>query len=102
MNVKERMHSGKIYDPADADIMREQTACLEKLYDFNATRPHELQKRAEMLSAISALFKYVFYYFNQIQMKASNQWQPEESEQQSILPFPTMPIPMFFLQYLKE
>lgn len=29
--------------------MKEQLNCLELLYDFNATRPHELNKRAEML-----------------------------------------------------
>lgn len=54
MNVKERMHSGKIYDPADADIMREQTACLEKLYDFNATRPSEGAKRTALLKEMFA------------------------------------------------
>ena len=45
----EILHSGKLYDPVEDDIMAEQLNCLEKLYDFNATRPHELKKRQEML-----------------------------------------------------
>ena len=35
MTEKEKMHSGDLYLPDDPDIVREQTACLEKLYDFS-------------------------------------------------------------------
>ena len=50
----EKMQSGKIYDPCESDLVVEQTACLEKLYDFNATRPSEMQKRTQMLKDMFA------------------------------------------------
>ncbi len=34
--------------------MEEQLKCLDRLYDFNATRPTELQKRAQMLKEMFA------------------------------------------------
>lgn len=49
MTQKERMLAGLIYDPNDGDIMDEQIKCLEKMYDFNATRPSELKKREALL-----------------------------------------------------
>jgi galactoside O-acetyltransferase len=49
MTQRERMDKGLIYDPGDAEIMKEQVACLEYLYDFNATRPSEYKKREELL-----------------------------------------------------
>ena len=49
MTNKEKLHSGKLYLPGDDEIMTEQFQCLEKLYDFNMTRPSEQQKRQEML-----------------------------------------------------
>lgn len=48
------MHSGAIYDPGEDSIMEEQLKCLDRLYDFNATRPMELQKRAQMLKEMFA------------------------------------------------
>ena len=39
MKEREKLHTGELYLPGDEEIMREQTACLEKLYDYNATRP---------------------------------------------------------------
>lgn len=50
----EKMHSGEIYDPNDSDIMSEQAKCLEKLYDFNATRPSEFDKRQKLLKEMFA------------------------------------------------
>jgi len=50
----EKMHSGEIYDPNDSDIMSEQAKCLEKLYDFNATRPCEGEKRQKLLKEMFA------------------------------------------------
>ncbi len=50
----EKMHSGEIYDPNDSDIMSEQALCLEKLYDYNATRPHEGEKRQALLKEMFA------------------------------------------------
>ena len=41
MNIKEKMHSGELYYPGDEALMKEQLAYLDKLYDFNMTRPTE-------------------------------------------------------------
>lgn len=49
MKMKDRMHTGELYLPGDKEIMAEQNIRLEKLYDFNATRPSENEKRAAML-----------------------------------------------------
>lgn len=54
MSNKEKMHSGEIYDPNDSNIMSEQAKCLEKLYDFNATRPSEADKRQALLKEMFA------------------------------------------------
>ncbi|MBR6567252.1 MAG: sugar O-acetyltransferase [Clostridia bacterium] len=54
MSNKEKMHSGEIYDPNESDIMSEQAKCLEKLYDFNATRPSEADKRQALLKEMFA------------------------------------------------
>ncbi|MBO5360034.1 MAG: sugar O-acetyltransferase [Clostridia bacterium] len=54
MNNTERMHSGMLYYPSGDDVMTEQLRCLDKLYDFNATRPTELDKRAHMLKDMFA------------------------------------------------
>ena len=54
MTEKEKLHSGDIYQPGDPDIMAEQVLCQEKLYDFNQTRPLELEKRTAMLQDMFA------------------------------------------------
>lgn len=54
MSMKDRMHTGELYLPGDEEIMREQALCLEKLYDFNATRPLEMEKRTRMLKEMFA------------------------------------------------
>ncbi len=54
MTDKEKIHSGDIYYPSGEEIMTEQLACLDKLYDFNATRPSELDKRAQLLKEMFA------------------------------------------------
>ncbi len=43
------LHSKELYLPNGDDIMEEQLKCLEKLYDFNQTRPLEQEKRQKML-----------------------------------------------------
>ena len=50
----DRIHTGELYLPQDEEVMREQLDCLELLYDFNATRPHEQEKRREMLKRMFA------------------------------------------------
>lgn len=54
MNNRERMHTGELYLPGDSEIMERQRACLERLYDFNATRPSEQEKRTKMLKEMFA------------------------------------------------
>lgn len=54
MDIKEKMHSGELYLPNDETLMAEQMLCLEKLYDFNTTRPHEFQKRETLLKELFA------------------------------------------------
>lgn len=53
-SMKEKMHTGEIYLPGDSEIMTEQLQCLEKLYDFNSTRPSELEKRTKLLKEMFA------------------------------------------------
>lgn len=52
--MKNRMHTGELYLPTDKEIFEEQVKCLDRLYDFNHTRPTELDKRAEMLREMFA------------------------------------------------
>ena len=52
--MKDKMHTTELYFPEDEEIMNEQLQCLNKLYDFNQTRPTELDKRTEMLKEMCA------------------------------------------------
>lgn len=54
MDIREKMHSGDLYLSMDEDLFNEQLTYLDKLYDFNATRPLELEKRTEMLKNMFA------------------------------------------------
>lgn len=54
MTMKEKMHSGDIYFPGDEEIMKEQLLCLDRLYDFNMTRPTEMEKREKLLKEMFA------------------------------------------------
>ncbi len=54
MSMKEKMHRGELYLPDDEEIVAEQRKCLEKLYDFNMTRPNELEKREKLLKDMLA------------------------------------------------
>lgn len=54
MDIREKMHSGDLYLSADEDLVVEQLTFVEKLYDFNATRPLEQEKRAIMLKDMFA------------------------------------------------
>ncbi len=53
-SMKEKMHTGELYLPGDEEIMKEQTLRLEKLYDYNHTRPSEAEKRQELLREMFA------------------------------------------------
>ena len=51
---KEKMHSGALYLPNDGEIAALQTECLDRLYEFNMTRPTDLDKREQMLKEMFA------------------------------------------------
>lgn len=52
--MKSKLHTGELYLPFDDSVFQEQLDCLEKLYDFNATRPHDLEKREALLKEMFA------------------------------------------------
>ena len=52
--MKERMHTGDLYLSGDQEIIEWQIKCLDRLYDFNMTRPTEGKKRESMLKEMFA------------------------------------------------
>ena len=54
MTEKDKMHIGELYLPDDKEIMEWQTKCLDRLYDFNNTRPTEGEKRQALLKEMFA------------------------------------------------
>lgn len=54
MSMRDKLHTGELYLPDDEAIMSEQLLKLDKLYDFNRTRPTELDKREKMLKEMFA------------------------------------------------
>lgn len=53
-SMADRMHTGELYLPNDESIVTEQLKCLDKLYDYNMTRPSEQQRREELLREMLA------------------------------------------------
>ena len=54
MSEKDKLHSGELYLPSDGEIIKFQTECLERLYDYNNTRPSEDSKRKKLLKEMFA------------------------------------------------
>ena len=54
MDIKEKMHNTELYLPGNEELMKEQLGYLDRLYDFNMTRPTELEKREAMLKEMFA------------------------------------------------
>ncbi|MBO6141276.1 MAG: sugar O-acetyltransferase [Ruminococcus sp.] len=54
MAEKDKLHSGELYLPDDEELLKLQVKCLERLYDYNNTRPSEGQRRAELLKEMFA------------------------------------------------
>ncbi|WP_125580482.1 sugar O-acetyltransferase [Lacticaseibacillus suibinensis] len=54
MTESKKMHDESLYDPSDAEISAQQLTYLDKLYDYNQTRPTEIAKRAALLKALFA------------------------------------------------
>ena len=52
--MKKKIHTGELYLPNDPEILSEQQQYLERLYDFNLTRPSEAEKRQKMLKEMFA------------------------------------------------
>ena len=52
--IYDLMHGGKIYDPTEPTLIKVQTEKLERLYEFDHTRPSEGEKRQEMLKTMFA------------------------------------------------
>ncbi len=52
--MKDKIHTGELYLCSDQEILDYQTKCLEKLYEFNQTRPSEAEKRQTMLKGMFA------------------------------------------------
>ncbi|MBQ2729721.1 MAG: sugar O-acetyltransferase [Clostridia bacterium] len=50
----EMMHSGDLYLPMEKELFEHQINRLDMLYEFNMTRPTELEKRSEMLKKMFA------------------------------------------------
>ncbi len=49
MDIRNKLHTGELYDPNDPSIMTQQLQRMEKLYEFNHTRPSQLSLRQQLL-----------------------------------------------------
>lgn len=54
MTTQEKLHGGGLYLPTDPEVLQEQLAYLDRLYEFNHTRPSELEKREALLRGLFA------------------------------------------------
>ena len=54
MKDSEKQHSGLVYNPADPEILKEQMKRLDMVYEYNATRPIEPEKRQKLLKEMFA------------------------------------------------
>lgn len=52
--MNKQMHTGDLYSTDDQEIIDRQTQCLERLYDFNHTRPSETEKRQKLMKEMFA------------------------------------------------
>ncbi len=46
--MKEKMHTGELYLPADEDIVKEQVVYQDRLCEYNLTKPSEAEKRTPL------------------------------------------------------
>ncbi len=53
-SMKDKMHNLELYLPSDEEISAYQLKCLDRLYDFNMTRPTEMNKRMTLLKEMFA------------------------------------------------
>ena len=52
--AKKRMMEGRIYPPGDEEIMAEQVACMQKLWEYNQIQPKDMDKRFAKLQDMFA------------------------------------------------
>lgn len=52
--MKDRMHSTDLYLPHDDEIMKKQLQCVDLQYDFNMTRPTEMDKWEALMKKMFA------------------------------------------------
>lgn len=52
--IRERMESGRLYFSDNSELIAMQQRTTELLYDFNATRPSEAEKREQLLGKMLA------------------------------------------------
>ena len=48
------LHGENIYNPNIKELVGFQMTCLEKMYDYNQTRPSQMEKRAELIKEMFA------------------------------------------------
>lgn len=53
-SIMEKLHTGELYLPGNKEIAAVQEQCLERLYDYNQTRPGEGAKRYALLREMFA------------------------------------------------
>ena len=54
MRMQDRLHTGELYYPNDEAIMERQLQYLDRLYDYNMTRPTEQARRQALLREMFA------------------------------------------------
>ena len=54
MTLEEKMHACELYQSLDEDLVNWQLQCLDRLYEFNMTRPTEMDKRKTLLKEMFA------------------------------------------------
>ncbi len=52
--MKDKLHTGKLYLPFDEEIISVQLKKLDKLYEFNNTKPSDLKKRHGLMKEMFA------------------------------------------------
>lgn len=52
MTEKEKMISGELYDACDPGLVQDRANCKELCFDYNATRPKDMERRRELLHRI--------------------------------------------------
>lgn len=54
MSTNQRIHSGKLFNPDDPALKREQEQAVLSMYEYNATKAHENDKRQHLLAKMFA------------------------------------------------